>query len=166
MSTKKITRIALTSAILFMSQIALAGVPNCEIVSLLVVIFTLSLGKEMILSVWIFALLEMVAWGMGSWVIMYFYLWPLLVLICLGLKKFHLDRAGWTIVLAFWGLIFGALCALVYIPVSPSYALNYWIAGIPWDIRHCVCNAILCFILYKPLQHIMKEINKKFISND
>ena len=58
MSTKKLTRIALTSAILFVSQIALAGVPNCEIVSLLVIVFTLSFGKEMILSVWIFALLE------------------------------------------------------------------------------------------------------------
>lgn len=75
MSTKKITRIALFSAILFASQVALAVLPNVEVVSFLIILFTLLYGKEMYFTVTVFTMLEGLMYGFGMWWWSYLYVW-------------------------------------------------------------------------------------------
>ena len=79
MTAKKLTRMALLSAILYVSKIALEFLPNFEAVSLLVIIYTLVFGKEAFIIVTVFNLFEIVQWGFGNWLITYLYIWPLLV---------------------------------------------------------------------------------------
>lgn len=159
MPVRKITRIALLSAILYVSKVALEFLPNVELVSLLTVLYTLVFGKEAFLIVTVFNLFELIQWGFGTWWISYLYVWPLLVLITLLLKKFIKEEfLIWSVVSGLFGLIFGSLFAIVYLPVDPAYALAYWISGLPWDVWHGVCNFVLMLVIGKPLYLLLKKI--------
>lgn len=159
MPVRKITRIALLSAILYVSKVALEFLPNVELVSLLTVLYTLVFGKEAFLIVTVFNLFELIQWGFGTWWVSYLYVWPLLVLITLLLKKIIKEEfLIWSVVSGLFGLIFGSLFAIVYLPVNPAYALAYWISGLPWDVWHGVCNFVLMLVIGKPLYLLLKKI--------
>ena len=66
---------------------ALAFIPNVELVSLLVILFTLYFGKKILFVIPAFILLEGCIYGFGLWWIMYLYTWPLLVLITWIFRK-------------------------------------------------------------------------------
>ena len=158
MPVRKITRIALLSAILYVSKVALEFLPNVELVSLLTVLYTLVFGKEAFLIVTVFNLFELIQWGFGTWWVSYLYVWPLLVLITLLLKKIIKEEfLIWSVVSGLFGLIFGSLFAIVYLPVDPAYALAYWISGLPWDVWHGVCNFVLMLVIGKPLYLLLKK---------
>ena len=159
MPVRKITRIALLSAILYVSKVALEFLPNVELVSLLTFLYTLVFGKEAFLIVTVFNLFELIQWGFGTWWVSYLYVWPLLVLITLLLKKIIKEEfLIWSVVSGLFGLIFGSLFAIVYLPVDPAYALAYWISGLPWDVWHGVCNFVLMLVIGKPLYLLLKKI--------
>ena len=159
MPVRKITRIALLSAILYVSKVALEFLPNVELVSLLTVLYTLVFGKEAFLIVTVFNLFELIQWGFGTWWVSYLYVWPLLVLITLLLKRVIKEEfLIWSVVSGLCGLIFGSLFAIVYLPVDPAYALAYWISGLPWDVWHGVCNFVLMLVIGKPLYLRLKKI--------
>ena len=159
MPVRKITRIALLSAILYVSKVALEFLPNVELVSLLTVLYTLVFGKEAFLIVTVFNLFELIQWGFGTWWVSYLYVWPLLVLITLLLKKIIKEEfLIWSVVSGLFGLIFGSLFAIVYLPVDPAYALAYWISGLPWDVWHGVCNFVLMLVIGKPLYLLLQKI--------
>ena len=157
MAIKKITRIALLSAILYVSKVVLEFLPNVELVSFLVVIYTLVFGRETLLVITVFNLFEFIQWGFGIWWVSYLYVWPILCLIVLLLKRMVKEEfLVWGIVSGGFGLAFGGLFALAYLPVDPSYALAYWISGLPWDVWHGVWNFVLVIVLGKPLYRVLK----------
>ncbi len=159
MPVRKITRIAFLSAILYVSKVVLEFIPNVELISLLVILFALVYGKEVFLIIAVFNLFEFIQWGPGTWWVSYLYVWPFLGLITLLLKNLIKEEfLVWSVVSGIFGLIFGALFALVYIPIDGAYALSYWISGLPWDVWHAVWNFVLMMILGKPLYFLLKKI--------
>lgn len=158
-TAKRITRIALFSAILYISKLALESVPNVELVSFLIIVYTLVFGWESIIATCVFNLCEVAQWGLGTWVITYIYVWPLLAIITMLLKKVIKEEfLVWAIVSGMFGLIFGSMFAILYIPVDPHYALTYWLSGLPWDVWHCIANFIIMLILGKPVTKVLKKI--------
>lgn len=146
-------------AILYVSQVALASIPNCELVSLLIILFTIMYGHELFLVVTIFSLLEAFTYGFGLWVISYFYVWPILVLIVLLLRKgIKKQFLLWAVVSGMFGLSFGALFAIAYLLIDPSYAVTYFISGLLFDVWHAFCNFILMLILGKPISTLLEKI--------
>lgn len=161
MRTVDLVRAALFSAVLFVSQVVLAGIPNCELVTVLVIVFTLIYGKVMLVSVICFAFLEVLMYGMGTWVIMYFYIWPLLVVSVLILKRlFKEDFLMWSVVAGLYGLMFGFLCSLVYLPISRAFMFTYWISGLPWDIWHCITNFLITVLIGRKLYDSIRRIER------
>jgi len=159
MSVQKLTRIALLSAILYVSKLVLDFLPNVELVSLLVVLYTLVFGKETLMIVTVFNLFQMIQWGIGTWTVSYFYVWPFLCLITLLLKKLIKEEfVIWSIVSGVFGLIFGSLFAVLYLFIDPAYALSYWLAGLPWDVWHAVWNFVLMIVLGKPLYIVLNKM--------
>lgn len=158
MSTKKIARIALFSAILFVSQVILAVLPNVEVVSFLIILFTILYGKEMYLTVTIFTMLEGLLYGFGMWWASYLYVWPILVTLVLLLKKMiKEDFVLWAVVSGAFGLIFGTLFAIGYIPIDLSVAFSYWISGLLWDVWHGICNFLIMLLIGKTVYKAMKK---------
>lgn len=137
---------------------ALAFIPNVELVSLLVILFTLYFGKKILFVIPAFILLEGCIYGFGLWWIMYLYVWPLLALITYIMRK--QDSVWvWAIMSGSFGLAFGALCSIPYIVLSgPKAAFAWWVSGIPFDILHCVSNFVLCLVLFKPLSKVMRKM--------
>lgn len=163
MSLKRITRIALFSAILYISKIALEFLPNIELVSFLTIMFALVFGAEAFFVVTVFNLFEMIQWGVGTWLISYFYVWPLLVLITLLLKKIVKEEfLVWAIVSGMFGLVFGTLFSVLYLFIDVRYAQAYWLSGLPWDIVHCLGNFVIMLILGKPVYKVLTKLRDRY----
>lgn len=155
----QITRIALLGALLYATHVALSAIPNIEVVTLLIVIFTKNLGKEGTLACFVYVFLTAITWGFGLWWCTYLVVWPLFSLIVYKFRKID-SWIVWAIINAVFGLCFGAIFAVPYIFVSPVYALNYWISGIPFDVAHCIGNFVSALILGKSLDTAMARILK------
>ena len=137
---------------------ALAFIPNVELVSLLVILFTLYFGKKILFVIPAFILLEGCIYGFGLWWIMYLYVWPLLALITYIMRKQE-SVWVWAIMSGSFGLAFGALCSIPYIVLSgPKAAFAWWVSGIPFDILHFVSNFVLCLVLFNPLSKVMRKM--------
>lgn len=154
----QIVTIGVLSAILLVGQLGLAFLPNIEIVSTLIILYTQIYKKQVFSIILIFVLLEGIIFGFGIWWISYLYIWNILALIVLIFQK--IDSAVlWAVISGIFGLLFGALCAIPYlISGGPGAAFAYWSAGIPYDILHCCGNFALTLILYKPLLQLLKYL--------
>ncbi|MCD7862523.1 MAG: hypothetical protein LUG61_03165 [Lachnospiraceae bacterium] len=151
-TVKDIALIGMMTATIEVAKDSLAFLPNVELVTLLIVLYTLFFGRRVFLAIPAFVLLQGLLCGFGLWWIMYLYVWPLLALLTSLFRK-QTSFLFWSAFCGLFGLFFGALCSLPYIVLSgPAAALAWWVAGIPFDIVHGVSNAVLCFVLFKPLR--------------
>lgn len=158
-SVKDIVIIAMMSTILFTVQIAIAALPNIELVSLLVIIYTLVFRWRTLLIIYIFAILQGLVYGFGPWWIMYLYVWTILFLIVTLLRN-NTSVIIWAFVSGIYGLIFGALCSLVYFFLGGlKTVIAFWIAGLQFDIVHGIANFVICLVLFKPLYLLLKKLN-------
>lgn len=156
---KDIVIIALMSSILFAVQVIFAALPNIELVSLLVIVYTLVFGWRTIGIIYVFAVLEGLLYGFGPWWVMYLYIWTILYFIVTLLRK-NTSVIIWAAVSGIYGLMFGALGAVVYIFIGGiGMAMAYWIAGLMFDIVHGVSNFFVCIILFKPIYTVLKKLN-------
>lgn len=152
------------SAILYIVKVALEFIPNVELVSFLTVIFSLVFGAETYIAVTVFNLFELIQWGFGTWWISYVYVWPLLVTVTLLLRKLIREEfLIWAVVSGGFGLIFGALFSALYLVIGmPSYALSYFISGLPWDVWHCIANFVIMLVLGKPVYKVLLKLKVRY----
>lgn len=157
---KDIAIMGMMVAILEILKFALMALPNIEAVTLMIIIFTLLIGRKAFIVVTAFSLVECIIWGFGLWSIGYFYIWPILVLVTLIFKKSN-NSLLWAIIAGFFGLFFGAFFAIIYVFTSGyEAAISYWISGIPFDIIHCIGNFTITLVAFKPLYNIANKIKK------
>lgn len=163
-----IALIGMMAALMEGAKLALTFLPNIELVSALVIIFTLCFGKKVYYAVCVFVLMECGIYGLGIWTFSYFYIWPLLVFLTNRLQR---AQSVWVyaILSGSFGLSFGLLCAIPYFWIGNTTgdirgglyaAFTWWIAGIPWDVVHCAGNFVIMLVLYHPLKHILEKIKR------
>lgn len=156
--SQELAVMGLFAAVLFAGQVALASVPNVEIVSLLVILYTLALGRRVLFVIYTFVLLEGIFYGFGIWWVSYLYVWPLLSLVTLAFRRVD-SLLFFSILSGFFGLFFGALCAIPYLFAGgAAAAFAYWISGLPFDLIHCGGNFAVCLVLYKPLRRVIGRL--------
>lgn len=165
MKTKELVLDSLLAALLFVVQTGLAGLPNIELVSLLLILYTLLFGRRVFLILYTFVILEGLVFGFGLWWISYLYVWAILCLSALFLGKSRPVRTGSAALLSgFFGMSFGMLCAFSYLLTGgPGAALAWWVAGIPFDILHGISNFFVAIALYRPLYSLLYRL-KQLIS--
>jgi len=153
--------LSLMSSILFVVQFALGFIPNVELVSLLIIIYTLFFGYKALFIIYIFVLLQGISYGFGLWWINYLYVWTILFFITRVFRK-EKSPFVWAIISAIYGLSFGALCSLPYFfmgGVSAMFA--YWTSGILFDIAHGLGNFTVALVLFKPLYYVFSKLVPK-----
>lgn len=159
LKARDIVTIGLLAATMETAKLALASIANIELVSLLLVIFTLIYKKKSFYIIAVFVLLEGLFFGFGIWWVSYLYVWGILAGLALCFQK-NTNIIFWAFLLGLYGLLFGALCAIPYFITGGIHGgLAYWIAGIPFDIVHCAGNFILTLVLFKPLYRLFKKIS-------
>jgi len=93
----KVALVGLMVAFIEVCKIVMMNIPNVEMTTFLLIMFTLFFGKLVLFVVPVFILIEGVMFGFGLWWIMYLYVWPLLVLVTWLLRK---QESVWV-----WGVI-------------------------------------------------------------
>lgn len=160
MTIKDMAKISLLSALLLVLQIALNFLPNIELVTLFIILYTLLLGKKTLYIIYIFAALEGIIYGFGIWWFMYLYVWTFLYF---AVRYFKNNKSiiVWALLASFFGLSFGALCSIPYFLFGGmETGITWWIAGVPHDIIHGISNFIIVLVLFKPMfQVLQKQIN-------
>lgn len=162
LSAKDIALIGMMTATLEAAKLALSWLPNVELVTLLILVYTLYFGRRIFLVIPVFVLVEGFIYGIGVWWIMYLYAWPLLAILTLLFRKVQ-TVWFWAVLAGAFGLCFGALCSIPYYFISgPLYAFSWWISGIPFDVLHGASNFAVCLLLFRPLTNLCKTIKKTF----
>lgn len=165
---KDVVVAGLMVATIEVAKAALSFLPNVELTSFFLIMYTLVFGKLVLIAIPAFILIEGTIYGFGIWWLMYLYAWPILVFIALKLRK---KESVWicTMLSGIFGLFFGALCAIPYFIIGflggsfmngITMAVSWWISGIPWDIVHCAGNTILMFVLYYPVKEVLNRCKK------
>lgn len=181
-TVREIALIGLMVAVIEVCKLALGFLPNIELTTFWLILFTLFFGRRIVLVVPVFILIEGLIFGFGLWWVMYLYSWPLLVFLTwiFGGRESAGQKSGgqnsprlesalpWAILSGAFGLCFGALCAIPYFFIGLSEeggvaaglraAFTWWVAGIPWDIVHGVGNFVLMLILYHPVRRVMQRV--------
>lgn len=165
-SAKDIALIGMMVAVIEACKFALAAIPNVEVTSFWIIIFTLMFRKRIFIVIPVFILIEGIVYGFGLWWIMYLYAWPMLAVITLLLRK-NKSMIMWSIISGAFGLLFGALCSIPYIFTGADLvsglgiAFAWWVAGIPWDLVHGIANFAIMLLLYHPITKVMKKMTSE-----
>ena len=157
---RELAILAAGAALMIGVQVAMAPLPNIEAVSLLIILLTLHFSWRALWSVAVFVLVEGLLYGFGLWFLSWLYLWPILVVLTLAFRRIlGKSPLGWAILSGAYGLLFGALYAIVYLFIGgPSLFLSGWLSGIPFDVAHCVGNFVICLVLFRPLERALQRL--------
>ncbi|MGN1147062.1 MAG: hypothetical protein ACI4TB_01485 [Lachnospiraceae bacterium] len=169
LSVQDIALIGMMTAVIEVSKLALSFLPNVELVTFWIIMFTLFFGPKVIYSILVFILIEISIYGIQTWVIMYLYIWPALALLVYLFRK---NNSIWfySILSGLYGLLFGAFCSIPYIVIGSVgggirsgllMAFNWWVAGIPFDILHGISNFALMLVLYVPVRELLNLLRHR-----
>lgn len=165
---KDIALIGVMTAVIEVSKTALSFLPNIELVTFWIILFTLFFEWRILFVIPVFILIEGSIYGFGIWWVMYLYLWPMLAGLAYLFRK-QQSVWFWSILSSLFGLLFGLFCAIPYVIIGAAgngiraglYAgFTWWVSGIPLDIVHGVGNFAIMLVLYKPVRSMMEKIKK------
>ncbi len=161
LSLRQVVLFAMLGAMTFALQVAMAALPNIEPVSLLVMLFAVIYGWKSLYAVYVFVVMEILFHGLGIWNINYLYIWTVLAVAAIALRKME-SPLGWAILSGVYGMLFGALCGIVDVFIGGfGYAAAKWASGIPFDLLHCGGNFVLALVLWKPLRSLLERLNAR-----
>jgi energy-coupling factor transport system substrate-specific component len=167
--TNELCLYGILGVLTFVLKLVMAPLPNIEPVSLLLIVYTIAFGKHVMYPLTIYVLLEIVMYGFGLWSVGYLYIWLVLVIITLSIYsiKRSTNALLWATVSGLYGLMVGMLYIPLYvISGGATFAISWWISGIPYDITHCIANFILCLTLFQPLTKMLFILKKQYKIND
>ncbi len=166
MRARELVLLGLFSAALTAGKLALSLIPNVEIVTLLFILFTVTLGvKKTLLISFVFVTTEILIYGFSTWVLIYYLVWPLLIFLTAGPGRLVKSEYGYAIIAGLFGLSFGLFFALgESLFYGVAYGFTYWLRGLPLDLLHGVSNFILTLVLWKPLKKFLADQVDRYLA--
>jgi len=163
LSIRQVTLFGVLGAMTFAAKYVMSALPNIEPVSLMVLLFGAVFGLRGLYPTYLYVLMEILFFGIGSWNVNYLYIWAVPALAGYFLRTME-QPLGWALVSGVFGLLFGALCAPVDTVIGGvSYAMAKWISGIPFDIAHCAGNFVIALVLFKPLRKLTEKLYRNIL---
>lgn len=160
LSVQQIALFGVLGALTFGAKFVMSMLPNIEPVSLMVMVYAVVMGRKALYPIYIYVILEILVYGLGTWNINYLYIWAILWLLALCFKKMQHPLA-WAILSGTFGLFFGLLCAPVDVFIGGiSYAFAKWISGLSFDLLHCAGNFVMALLLFVPMRTLLTKLYK------
>ena len=158
------------AAILTGGKLALAVIPNVEVVTLLSALYGYVFGWLGVAAILVFVSVEPLIFGVGTWVITYYLYWPLVGMVFLFLSHLGIRRrvplTASALLLVVW---FGVLSSLVDVGLFTGYYEDffrrfgiYYARGIVFYLVELACNAVLFPLLFLPLARVLYDIKGRF----
>lgn len=155
---RELTLYAMLGSLTFCAKVAMMMLPNIEPVSLMVMLFAVTFGRKCLYPIYVYVALEYMVYGINLWSINYLYIW-LIPALCAWLFRDMQSSLGWAVLSGCFGLLFGLLCAPVYIATGGiRAAIAWWISGIPFDLLHCVGNFAMALMLFCPMRKALQRL--------
>ena len=167
---------ALFSALLTGGKMALAAIPNVEVVTILIAVFAYVWGLAYALpAIVAFIMVQAFIYGFNIWVLQYFVHWPIVAVTFALLGKVKWKRIWLQIVVAtavavVLTVLFGVMTSATDTFVSymgGSFNFNfddYWyrfgivyVRGISFYATQVICNAVLFASTFLPLVKALKR---------
>jgi len=158
LTVKEVALFGMLGALTFGGKFVMSSLPNIEPVSLFVMVFAVVFGLKALFPIGIYVALEILVYGIQLWNINYLYVWAILALIAYAMRRVQ-EPLIWAVISGVFGLLFGALCAPVYLFTGGlHFALSWWLSGIPFDLLHCAGNFVLAALLFVPLRKLLDKL--------
>jgi energy-coupling factor transport system substrate-specific component len=166
LSTRYIVIFGVLGGIMFLSKVAMLGIPNVHLLGLFIAAFTLTYRVQALIPLYIFILLSGIFYGFSIWWMPYLYIWLPLWIAFMILGNFQIPKKIKVPIAMALCAIHGLSYGIMYAPFHALVlGLNFqamiaWIiAGIPFDIIHGVSN-LASGILIIPLASLLKKIDQ------
>lgn len=161
LTTGEVALFGILGGLAFAAKVVMMGLPNIEPVSLMVMLFGVCFGKKAVYPIYVYVFLEFILNGIHLWSINYLYVWVLLAAAAWLLREMN-RPLGWALLSGGFGLLFGLLCMPVYLVTGGlTFAVSWWISGIPFDLLHCGGNFVLALVLFVPLRRLIERQYRK-----
>ncbi len=162
----KIALIAVMAATLEGGKLALAAIPNVEIVTLLCAVYGYVFGGAGILATYVFVGLETLIWGVNTWVITYLIHWGAVTFVFMILGRYGIkNRFAVTACAMIMTAAFGVLSSLIDTGLLTGFFDRFWkrfaiiyTRGAVFYIVQIICNLVLFLIAFIPLIGILDRI--------
>ncbi len=162
----KIALIAMMTATIEGGKLALAYIPNVEVVTLLCAAYGYVFGWAGIAAVYLFVGIESLVWGFNTWVLTYAIYWPTLAFVFSLLGKYNVrNRPVLTLIACVMTVSFGVLSSLIDTGLLSGFYENFWkrfsiiyTRGAIFYIIQTVCNFALFIGLFRPLVDKIEDI--------
>ena len=147
------------AALIFASKVALAALPNINLNSLLIILTVVFFGWKSLYTVYVYVMLEGLVFGFSIWWFGYLYVWAILVVVAMLLRK-NDSAVIWAVIAGLYGLIFGPLMYLEYFAINGGWEMFFamWVSGTPYALAHCAGNFVFTLVLYQPLHKVMERL--------
>lgn len=163
LTVKEVALFGMLGALTFGGKFVMSSLPNIEPVSLFILVFTVVFGLKALFPIGIYVAMEILVYGIQLWNINYLYIWAILALIAYAMRHVQ-EPLIWAVVSGVFGLLFGLLCAPVYLfSGGLHFALSWWLSGIPFDLLHCAGNFVLTLLLFDPLRKLLDRLYHRYI---
>ena len=167
---RAIALVGISAATVECAKLALAALPNVEIVTLLLALYGYVFGWYGVLAAFVFVSIEPLIYGFGTWVVSYYIYWPLVAVVFMILGKARLKNR-WIITAIALGLtfFFGVLSALIDVGLLSGnfdrffyrFAVYYG-RGIVFYAIQLACNAVLFPLAFRFLAGKLEMIKHQF----
>ena len=161
MTLREVALFGILAALTFGLKVAMSFLPNIEPVSLMVMLYAVVFGRKGLYPIYLYVLMEILFYGIQLWNINYLYVWAILFL---GARIMRSSQSplAWALLAGSFGLLFGALCAPVYVfSGGVSFAIAWWVEGLPFDMLHCAGNFVMALVLFLPLKKLLERLYQK-----
>ena len=166
-STNRIAILGLFLAVMFALKWGLGFIPGLEVVSFFFIIFSLFLPLlDLAILVVCFNMLVAIVYGIGSWWVAYWFIWPIDVLVTYMLKKVTNNKyifAGWGLFaglsVAFWYFLSG----LVFF--GKAKAIGDLITALPVNLIEGLATMFAVVLIGPKMLSIVKQFNSRFWPN-
>ncbi len=170
---KKLVLISLLGASLTAFKFVLMYIPNIEVVSLLITVYTYAFGLGIgFFASMVFCTLEGIIWGfLPTWIIAYYIHWGFLSLTAYILKKQKIKQP--IVIALFVALItslFGIQSTFLYYLIVGGIGKLGWedrfvatyLSGVSFYITQTIGNFVIILLAFKPLSRFMEIMKKKY----
>ncbi|MFA6867144.1 MAG: hypothetical protein WCR54_06465 [Clostridia bacterium] len=173
--TKKIVLMALLGVSLNAFKFVLMYIPNVEVITLLIVVYTYVFGLNIgMVATLVFCTLEGLLFGFNpSWLLAYFIHWPTICLVAAFLKKIKVTNPIIIgICITAITALFGLQSTFTYFLLGkaigrPNWVRNYWLlylSGGVFYIVQCVSALLSIIFVFNPLYTLLTKLGKKYFN--